>query len=173
VPEIVLEFSRCESLQCSIQAWERSRTSAHPCAHHMGPYQLLHNQDLTPARVPEDLLFLICAHVLQVGERRLHVTIAQDGPRFQKSAPRDFDQPRTPHGMSGMMNAYPPTFPMSVPHRFPVPVSLLWRMRPLCLVAEGLVLVVIHSGIPARSHPTTARRLVIDQVTCYTGSPAR
>jgi len=90
-----------------------------------------------PSTSVRDLLFLICAHVLQIGERRLHVTIAQDGPRFQKSAPRDFDQPRTPHGMSGMMNAYPPTFPMSVPHRFPVPVGLLWRLRPLCLVAEG------------------------------------
>ena len=59
--------------------------------------------------------------MVQVGERRLHVTIAQNGPRFQKSAPRSFEQPRPPPSLGYMM--YPPSSPAGVPQRFPVPVS--------------------------------------------------
>ena len=54
-----------------------------------------------------------------MGDRRLHVTIAQNGPRFQKNALREgFEQPRPPPGMP-MMSMYPGSFPMGVPQRFP------------------------------------------------------
>ena len=75
--------------------------------------KLAHQQNLE--------LGLHCRHMLQVGERRLHVSVAQNGPRFQKSAPRGFEQPPPPYGSP--MNAYPPSFPVSMPGRFPVPVS--------------------------------------------------
>ena len=61
--------------------------------------------------------------MLQVGERRLHVSVAQNGPRFQKSAPRGFEQPSPPYGTP--MNVYPPSFPVGMPNRFPVPVRHL------------------------------------------------
>ncbi|CAL5228112.1 g11188 [Coccomyxa viridis] len=60
-------------------------------------------------------------HGRQVGERRLHVSVAQNGPRFQKNAPRGFEQPRPPYGSP--MNVYPPSFPIGMPNRFPVPMT--------------------------------------------------
>lgn len=64
------------------------------------------------------------------------MTVAQNGPRFQKSAPGNFDRPGSAQGMGSLPSMFQPSFPVVMPHRgFPGPVQKLPTICTPCVHA--------------------------------------